>query len=269
MNALLYFHQGWTDIVNCLPMINIYAAKYSKLYVLVREDAWGLIQYYIRGLRNVIPVYAPHSVLNESGIRVVDIARHNITHLEIMGHLDIGRPANDPMRDAYRRFVAKHAYRRSDESMSHTFERVFYEAYNLPYTDRVDKFVLHRDPILEETVYNQVVKQKPYICVHNNPLLNLIVCPKSTLPRIELHQSSDIFFDYIRVLQDAEEIHVIDSVWAGICYLLDAKYNCFHEKPIYVYCYRDFHRMFTEPVALPNWKIIHMDEACKLRDEYS
>ena len=247
-------------------MINIYSAKYSKLYILVRQDAWGLIQYYIRGLRNVIPVYAPHSVLNEMGIRVVDIARHNITHIELIGQLDVGRPASDPMRDAYRRFAAKYAYRRPDGSMSHTFERIFYEAYNLPYADRIDKFVLYRDPILEETVYNRVVKQKPYICVHNNPLLNLVVCPNSTLPRIELNQSSDIFFDYIRVLQHAEEIHLIDSVWAGICYLLDAKYKCFHEKPIYVYCYRDFHRMFTEPVALPNWNIIHMDEACKLRD---
>lgn len=265
-NALLFFHQGWTDIVNCLPMINIYSAKYRKLYVLVREDAWGLIQYYIRGMRNVIPVYAPHKVIGQIGFTVVDIAHHKITRFEFMGHLDNMRPLQDPMRDAYQRFVSTHSYKRPDGTVSHPFERVFYEAYDIPYADRVNRFVLYRDPILEETVYNRVVKQKPYICVHTNPALNLMICPNTTLPRLELNQSSDIFFDYIRVLQHAEELHLIDSVWAAICYMLDAKYGLFHGKPIYVYCFRNFERMFTEPVSLPNWHILSAEEACAQRD---
>jgi hypothetical protein len=266
MNALLYFHQGWTDIINCLPMINIYAAKYRLLYLLVRRDAWALIQFYIRGLRNVIPVYSPHLDLNRLGISVVDIAHHKITHLELMGHHDGSRFPDDPLRNAFTRYDTANNEQLSDGRMKLTFERVFYEAYGIPYSDRVDKFVLYRDPVLEETVYNRVVKSKPYICVHSNPALNLMVCPKTTLPRIELNQASEIFFDYLRILQHAEEIHVIDSVWAGLCYLMDAKYGVFHEKPVYVYCYRDFHRMFSEPVKLPNWTIIMADDACKQRD---
>lgn len=266
MNALLYFHQGWTDIMNCLPMINIYAAKYRIVYLLVRKDAWGLIQFYIRGMGNVFPIYAPHVDLNRLGISVVDIAHHKITRFELMGQLDGLRPLSDPQRGAYQRFVEQKAYKRADGTMSHPFERVFYEAYGMPYSDRVDKFTLYRDPLLEESVYNRVVKQKPYICVHSNPLLNLMICPQNNLHRIELNQASNIFFDYIRILQHAEELHLIDSVWAGLCYLMDAKYGYFHQKPVYVYCYRDFHRMFTEPVTLPNWNIIHVNDACKQRD---
>lgn len=265
-NALLYFHQGWTDIMNCLPMINIYAAKYRLLYLLIRKDAWPLVQFYIRGLRNVVPVYSPHLDLNRLGISVVDIAHHNITRLELMGHHDSSRPNNDPHKHAFKNYEAQVGQKQINGRMTHTFERIFYEAYGLPYSDRVEKFTLYRDPALEESVYNRVVNQTPYICVHNNPQLNLMICPKSTLPIVELNQSSEIFFDYIRVLQHAEEIHVIDSVWAGLCYLMDAKYGYFHQKPIYVYCYRDFHRMFTEPVTLPNWNIVMVEDACKQRD---
>ena len=190
-NAVLYFHQGWTDIINCLPMINIYSAKYRVVYLLVRKDAWGLIQFYIRGLRNIVPVYSPHLDLNRLGISVVDIAHHKITKFELMGQHDSYRPLNDPMRGAYTRYSEQISKRMSDGSMSHTFERIFYEAYGFPYSDRVDKFTLYRDPILEETVYNRIVKQKPYICVHSNPAINLMVCPKTPHAIIELNQSSE------------------------------------------------------------------------------
>lgn len=266
-NALLYFHQGWTDIVNCLPMINICSAKYRRVYLLVRKDAWMLIQFYIRGLPNVIPVYAPHADLNRSGIKLVDVAHHNITKFELMGHHDASRPPSDPYRGGFRRYEDQYLTRDETGRVSHPFERIFYEAYGIPYADRVDKFTLYRDPILEETVYNRVVKQKPYICVHSNVSLNLVIRPKTNHAVVELDRASDIFFDYIRVLQHAEEIHLIDSSWAAICYLLDAKYGCFHQKPVFVYCYRGFDRMFTEPVRLPNWNIIMADEACRLRDE--
>jgi len=263
-NALLYFHQGWTDIMNCLPMINIFSKKYRILFVLIRKDAWPLMQYYIRGLKNVFPIYSPHLDLNMLGIKVVDVQHLKITKFELMGQLDGSRPLNDPHRNAYQRFERKQL---ENGRMDVTFERIFYEAYGIPYLDRVDKFFIYRDPDLEETVYNRVVKQKPYICVHNNPALNLMVCPDTTLPRIELNKASDIFFDYIRVLQHAEEIHLIDSVWGGICYLLDAKFGLFHGKPIYMYCFRDFHRMFTQPVTLSNWTMIMQEDACRQRDQ--
>ena len=264
--GLLYFHQGWTDIMNCLPMINIFAAKYRLLYLLVREDAWGLIQFYIRGLRNVVPVYSPHKTLDDIGIKVVDIKHHKITQFEMIGQLDGGRPQSDPMRGANARYCSENIQRDENGRTNITFERTFYEAYGIPYSDRVNKFTLYRDPIAEEVAYNRVVKNTPYICVHNNPLLNLMVCPKTKHHVLELNQASEVFFNYIRILQHAEEIHLIDSVWAGLCYLMDAKYGYFHQKPIYVYCFRDFDRMFTEPVRLPNWNIVTAGDSCKQRD---
>ena len=58
----VYFHQGWTDIINCLSLINICSKRYTILYAIFREDSKDLIDYYIRGLKNVIPVYIPKNV---------------------------------------------------------------------------------------------------------------------------------------------------------------------------------------------------------------
>jgi hypothetical protein len=248
-NALLFFHQGWTDIINCLPLITWYSKKYKKLYVLMREDAWMVIQFYIRGTTNVVPIYVPKQVLGEVSWRnLVDINHHKITKFELIAHYDYDRPEGDPYRGAYARRNAL------DDA---PFERLFYEAYDIPYIERVNSFVLYRDPISEEVAYNKLIKREPYICTHTNPELQLFVKPEEGVDIVELNQSSPMFFDYIRILQHAKAIHVIDSVWAAICYMIDAKYGLLETVPVYLYCHRDFHRMFTQPVHRPNWTIVY------------
>lgn len=248
-NALLFFHQGWTDIINCLPLITWYSRKYKKLYVLMREDAWMLVQFYIRGTTNVVPIYVSKQLLGEvSWRRLVDIEHHKITKFELIAHYDSDRPDNDPYKGAYARRNAL------DDA---PFERLFYEAYEIPYIERVNSFVLYRDPIAEEVAYEKLVKREPYICTHTNPDLQLYVKPEAGVDIVELNQSSPMFFDYIRILQHAKAIHVIDSVWAAICYMIDAKYGMLETVPVYLYCHRGFHRMFTQPVHRPNWTIVY------------
>ncbi len=249
MNALLFFHQGWTDIINCLPLITWYSKRYKKLYVLMREDAWMLIQFYIRGTTNVVPIYVPKKLLGEVSWRnLVAIEHHKITHFELIAHYDTQRPDHDPYKGAYARRNAL------DDA---PFERLFYEAYDIPYIERVNSFVLYRDPVAEEVAYSKLIKREPYICTHTNPELQLFVKPEEGVDIVELNQSSPMFFDYIRILQHAKAIHVIDSVWAAVCYMLDAKYGLLETVPVYLYCHRDFHRMFTEPVKRPNWTIVY------------
>jgi len=36
--GIIFFCQGWTDIFNCMGLINYYSHKYSKLYILTLSD---------------------------------------------------------------------------------------------------------------------------------------------------------------------------------------------------------------------------------------
>lgn len=67
---------------------------------------------------------------------------------------------------------------------------------------------------------------------------------------------SDIFFDTIQVLENALEIHLLDSVWGAFIYQLDAKYKLFQNKKIVLYAKRGYIKMFEEPIKLTNWIII-------------
>ncbi len=262
-NALVLFHQGFTDIFNCLGLLNILYDKYNLLYVLVREDAWKIFHFYIRGMPRVRPIYTSLENINNVGLPCVDVKRHKITKFEIIGQYEYCFrhyiPVRFPFSDFERQFLAPYKTRAPV-----TFERAFYEAYGIPYIERVNRFVLNRDPIAEDVFFKRMVKHDEYICTHNNQKLKFFVYPKSDLPQIELEYSTDMYFDAIQVLQKAKEIHAQDSSWAAFCYLIDAKYRLLSHVQIYVYCYRDFDRMFTEPIRLPNWNIIMKDDVASL-----
>jgi hypothetical protein len=175
----------------------------------------------------------------------VDCNHHKITHFEFIGHYDVQRPLGDPHKNAYNKLSASTGY---------PFERLFYESYDIPYSERVNSFTLYRNVEAEELYYSKHVTTEPYICVH--AIQNLHVQPEEGTAIVKLGESTDTFFDAIRVLQHAKAIHVLDSVWAAVCYMIDAKYGMLETVPVYVYCQRDFHRMFTQPVHRPNWTIV-------------
>jgi len=60
----------------------------------------------------------------------------------------------------------------------------------------------------------------------------------------------------ITVLENALEIHLLDSVWGAFIYQLDAKYKLFKNKKIILYADRGYKPMFTRPIQLDNWIII-------------
>ena len=49
----LYFHQGWTDIVNQLSLISYYSHRYENICCIMRKDAKPLVDFYVSSLDNV------------------------------------------------------------------------------------------------------------------------------------------------------------------------------------------------------------------------
>ena len=55
--AILYFHQGWTDIFNSLSLIKHYHIMYTVLHIVMRKDSQKFIDFYIKNFKNVIVHY--------------------------------------------------------------------------------------------------------------------------------------------------------------------------------------------------------------------
>jgi hypothetical protein len=240
-NGILYFHQGWTDIINCLGLINYYCNKYDKIYLLIREDAKNLIDFYITDLIKVQPLYETKDTENLSFDYVIN--KYKITNYDLLGIGIHASVRNDEYRDKYSITCKNEIF----------FVEAFYISYNIPYITRINDFTFTRNYDLEKTTYQNFVNKygNDYIIYHE-----VIRDYDESKTIVNLNGISDTFFDMITVLENALEIHLLDSVWGAFIYQLDAKYKLFKNKKIILYADRGYKPMFTRPIQLDNWIII-------------
>jgi hypothetical protein len=239
--GLLYFHQGWTDIFNCLSLIDYYYnLDFDKIYLLIRDDAKDFIDYYIENKKDkIIPLYVyKYNLDNYSFGRDIDNIKSNKILLFHGGH-DSGR--TDKYKNSYVKVPC-------------FFVESFYKCYDIDYINRVKCFNFARNYELEEKTYNDFIEKygTKYILHHE---INEIV-KDDDIKYVNLNGITNIFFDYIKILENAIQIHLLDSVWGALVYLLDAKFKLFSTKKIYIYCKRNYIDMFTKPMKLDNWVFV-------------
>jgi hypothetical protein len=236
--AYILFHQGWTDIFNCLALVTYYSSIYKNLNIIIRDDALPIVQFYLR-----------NTDVNIKALKKIDLdsmSKEIITkeedHIKLYhGDWDIFR--SDQYRDAF-------------QKSNKFFVEKFYTEYNIPYSTRIKNFNFLRDCNMESKIYDSFVNKigSDYILTHEDPARMLYIPTihsKSVV--FNLNKASSLFFDWIKVLENAKEIHLIDSVWSSFIYQLDAKYRIFKTIPIYIYCLRDYKEMYQKPNMLSNW----------------
>lgn len=256
-NGVFYSHQGWTDIINNLPLINYYNEIYKQLFVVMREDAKPILDYYIKGLEGVIMAYMPKYTLDTSVLQVpddYDILFH--------GYHDRFRKEGDKFRGRF------------DEGGMY-FVKGFYEFYDIPFLEKIKKFSIQRDLQLEEQEYQKFVEKygEDYIVFHddqNTPggstgiNLNDVLADKDNA--VNLNAITPNLFGYTKILENAKEIHLVDSVWAATTYLLDAKFGLFKDKTVYLYAFKTrgggllhkYEDTKIEPLHPYNWEVKHI-----------
>jgi hypothetical protein len=268
----IYFHLGWTDIIICMGLVNYYKSLYDEIVVLMRSDAKQLLDFYIRSIPGVRAIYIDtdngryYGGFNfNSNLPIVEF-NNNTIHIppeyELLFH-----GAHDVHRkDKYRGYDAQPAHFK--KPISH-FSQLFYEFYDINFVNRILFFNVERDLQLEEDTYNKFINTHgdKYVIYHDDQSNHMHgshhvdtkinfnnVNPEYVYVNINKH--SYTFFDYIKIFQNAQEIHLIDSIWACLFYQLDAKYNVLNKKPVNVYCMRGHAEMFLRPVTLTTWNII-------------
>jgi hypothetical protein len=238
--AFILFHQGWTDIFNCLALVTYYSKKYQDLTLIIREDALPIAQFYLR----------------ESPVKIKAVSKI------IMDNCPSGVMPNKKTSiklyhgdwDQYREDIYKGAFHKSNNF----FVKKFYESYGISYNVRVNQFELRRDMIQENAIYDEFIKRngEKYILVHQDTDRELLIPLGNYEGKVfNLNGASRVFFDWIKVLENAQEIHLIDSVWGAFIYQLDARYRIFKNIPIHLYCLRGYEDMYKYPITLSNWVV--------------
>jgi len=212
-NSILIFEQGWTDIFNCLSLINYYHTKYLKLYVVIRNDAIEIVNFYIKDLNNIeLIIFDNKKFINGPIINDAKLCNYVISNYsKISNNLDyLFHGFSDVCSNKYKNsFIKNYLLNPSN------FVNNFYILYNIPISTRIDYFIFSRDNKLENLTYNNFIKEngKKYILYHSNDNNIDFIGIKKNEKYINLNKKTNIFFDYIKILENAIEIHLIDSSW--------------------------------------------------------
>lgn len=262
VNAVICHHYGWTDIINTLSITNFLLSTYTTVFLIYHKPKEALYNYYYRNCPSIQLV--PFDTPQEDTTIIENLLKNSqafqITGFHFFGFYDKYR--QDRFQGAFQKIGSGDSSQddttliRDKENQEYYFVRKFYETYQIPYIERVESFFLDRYPEKEEAFYKSMVKSSNYILIHDTPDVSIPSEIYKGKTYYQLNQSSNIFFDAVKVLENALEIHCIDSVWAAVCYLIDAKYNLLRNVRIFVYCLRGHQLMFKAPVALENWVII-------------
>lgn len=254
-SAIVYFHQGWTDIINCLGLITHYSKHYGMIFLIMKLEAKCLCDFYIKDKSYVIPIYIAHTDLDYETCNVKSLAelityfqKYTVHSLQDTDFLGIG------MSDKFRNDQYKDAYS-NIRNGNGNFVKAFYDSYGIEYNTRISNFEFTRDLDAEEAQYNKfiAVHGEEYILYHDTIDKSNVT---KNVPLINLDRLSDVYFDMIKILINAHEIHLLDSSWGAFIYQLDAKYGLFRNKQIFLYAKRGHIKMFTEPIKNNNWIII-------------
>lgn len=144
-----------------------------------------------------------------------------------------------------------------------TYDMVFYKQFSVNYKKRFNNCYWKRNLKEENRVYKKLVKEphKKYIFVHDEPNLNYNI-NKSFFNKdynIVKNDSSEIIFNMAKVLENASEIHVMESSIRNMAEYLDLK----KVKHLFLYIWRrktmapryNYKRKLVGTIH--DWKIIY------------
>lgn len=224
MNEIyIYHHLGLGDHIICNGIVREYAKTYDKVYVFCKVHNYDSVSFMYRDLKNVSIIMGDDTY------------------------------ANNFLQDKYNvRYVGfTPEYNRQDGC---SFDEKFYKVADIGFNKRWDSFKVERDTIKENELIANLNIKEDYVVIHDDSSRGMninesLIDSKYRKIRVDKSLSTNIF-DYIGLLENAKEIHVIDSCFMFMIDSLNFVDN------IYIHRYSRQLDQFNSPKLKNNWKII-------------
>lgn len=230
IDTVLMLHWGWTDLLQHVGMVRYYKEKYKSvsliclphqkefleaLYpdfdlIFVPCPDMGEIDLVVRRLFDEDYLFLMNghqcsycftrSCLRQNFKPRTEIQKINCESLKITAWNFIDdikeRDSNDPDFD----------------------ERIgFYTLSGMDHSIAFDYFKIIRDLVAEENKYTELVTTEEYSVIHH---VNEMDLSKAKYPLVYLNDKSTKIIDMIKVLENAKEVHLYDSLYGILSYFL-------------------------------------------------
>jgi len=247
-------HWGWTDFIILTSMINYYNSIFEEVVLFIPEIN-------VQDMLNILypnnrKIYLDIVSGNPSAINIISsfideyiflidghqstqclpmtMNQMNINENTINFHLlknsahNIGEGINKNIVSNFINIIKERDANESDFD-----ERVYFYTYSYFNKEDICKyFTITRNKSLED-IQQQLVP-RDYIVVHNVDTMKQI---HSEYPIIYLNDRSNYILDLLSVIENSKEIHIYDSLYGTIIYLLYFSSNFIKSKPIYYHKY--------------------------------
>jgi len=171
--------------------------------------------------------------------------------------------ADDEMREVAKQFlhIKGNIIRIGHENLDQhrNFDESFYEQLGYNIQDKFDWSKISRNKSIENECYNSEVSNEDYIFVHDMSSVgefNLKIETEYDIFKPGQQNASEKYpwcvVDYLKVIENAKEIHCIDSSFLHMIDLIETKSPCF------------FHKIKNSqfPCLSEKWKVVNYNENC-------
>lgn len=192
MNDFYIFHHlGLGDHIICNSIIRYYSKLYEKIYLFVYQHNYNSVKFMYRDLNNIDYI----SVNSDSQC---DSFLFNITNFVRIGFDKI-------------------------DVVNLHFDQSFYNQIGLNFNKRWNDFYVERDYKKEKEFFEKFgVVENEYIFVHDDKNVNKSIELVSDYKIIKpIRGLTDIIFDYLYLIENAREIHCIDSSFKNLIDSID------------------------------------------------
>lgn len=150
---------------------------------------------------------------NNFGPITLAVKKHNYSSVkQLYNDINIQYHQVDSDSDCYPNYFRYPTLRIGFEKCRSDWERSFYDQMGMNYSDRFTKFYIRRDESRESDIRAKLNLPERYaFCNFRASSGKHSFEAETKLPKVFLEPLSDSIFDWIGIIENAEEIHTIDS----------------------------------------------------------
>jgi hypothetical protein len=230
-SILLDFHNKLGDNIICNGLVREYAKKYDRVGIFCIPKYLESVAFMYRDLPNIEITLTKNQAHKDKIMRLHSFWLSQYHYGEIKKIQD----------DSEAEIVA---------------ERQVYARAGVPHEKKWSSFYVKRDPAHEEEFFNRVVTKQPYAFIHDDTIYGGLMDKKHFAPGLaEVRATpalSNNIFDYCKVIEEADEIHVVDSVFM---FLVDCLPYHNPKQKLFVHRYARSNPAWRLPILKKDWTI--------------
>ncbi len=233
-SILIYSHTGLGDHFMCHGIVREYCKKYDKVGIFCIPSYHATVSFMYRDLPNLTVLIAN----NEEAEEFIRQNEHKSNEekydeVKIVGYSNLNKKSNTPL------------------------DVQFYQIANVPFSKKWDNFYIQRDKEREEKFFNENITQDNFVLLHDDRSRNFtinrdLINPNYTILSVEKSHTTNII-DYCSAIEQAKEIHVIDSMFM---FLVESLQYANPNQKLYIHRYARENHEWLLPVLKKDWIII-------------